>query len=149
MAGASCDREERLRRIRHSAAHVLAQAVQERFAREGVVRLATGPATADGFFYDFELPRAVTPEDVTWVEQRMREILERWVDFRRIEISPEEARERFRDQPYKLEIVEGLLAGEVSTGMAILMGSLGLRGRRPIGVARGGSWSSRAEMVVL
>ena len=100
--------ESRLYRIRHSAAHVLAQAVCERFPS---AKLGIGPAIEDGFYYDFDLPRPLTPDDLVELEARMREILRGDHRFIREEISADEARARFRDQPYKLELIEGLAAG--------------------------------------
>ena len=97
-----------LYRMRHSAAHVMAQAVLEMFP-EGQV--AIGPPISDGFYYDFDLPRALTPEDLAWIEGRMREIMAGNHEFRRRELSAAEAREFFVDQPYKIELIDGLEAG--------------------------------------
>jgi threonyl-tRNA synthetase len=97
-----------LYRMRHSAAHVMAQAVLEMFP-EGQV--AIGPPIRDGFYYDFDLPRALTPEDLAWIEGRMREIMAGNHEFRRRELSAAEAREFFVDQPYKIELIDGLEAG--------------------------------------
>jgi threonyl-tRNA synthetase len=100
--------ESRLYRIRHSAAHVLAQAVRERFP---TAKLGIGPPIEDGFYYDFELPRSLTPDDLAEIEGRMREILKGDHPFVREELSADEARARFRDQPYKLELIDGLARG--------------------------------------
>jgi threonyl-tRNA synthetase len=97
-----------LYRIRHSLAHVMAQAVVERFPE---TRLAIGPPIRDRFYYDFELPRELTEEDLKAIEDRMREIIRGKHRFTYREVSPDEARELFRDQPYKLELIEGLLQG--------------------------------------
>src|SRR5438445_118570 len=93
-----------LYRIRHSLAHVMAQAVVERFPE---TRLAIGPPIRDRFYYDFELPRELTDEDLKAIEERMREIIRGKHCFTYREVSPEEARELFRAQPYKLELIEG------------------------------------------
>ncbi|MCU0498094.1 MAG: threonine--tRNA ligase [Anaerolineae bacterium] len=97
-----------LYRIRHSAAHVLAQAVIERFTPEGVVHIAIGPPIADGFYYDFGLPRPVREEDLAWLEARMRAIITADHAFIRQEVSADQARALFHDQPFKLELIDGL-----------------------------------------
>lgn len=99
-----------LYRIRHSASHVMAEAVLEKFP-EG--KVAIGPAIADGFYYDFDLPRALTPEDLDDIEKRMKEIIKGKFDFVYEEVSAEEAKSVFADQPYKLELIEGLEHGGV------------------------------------
>lgn len=102
-----------LYRIRHSAAHVMAQAVRERFAPEGPVHLAVGPPIENGFYYDLDLPRPATEEDVAWIEKRMKQIIRGRHPFQVREVTPDEARAMFSDEPYKLELIEGLLAGNV------------------------------------
>ncbi len=100
-----------LYRIRHSAAHVMAQAVMEMFP--GEAGLAIGPPIADGFYYDFDLPRALTPEDLKAIEKRMRQIIASRQEFVKEVVSAEEAKKIFKDQPYKLELIEGLEKGGV------------------------------------
>lgn len=100
--------ESLLYRIRHSAAHIMAQAVLEKFPTG---KIAIGPAIEDGFYYDFDLPRPLTPEDLEGIEKRMREIIKSNVPFERRVISAEEARHIFADQPYKLELIQGLEQG--------------------------------------
>ena len=95
--------------IRHSAAHVMAQAVLERFP-EG--KLGTGPAIEDGFYYDFDLPRSLTLEDLESIETRMREIIREDHPFVYRQVSAEAARRQFQDQPYKLELIADLESGE-------------------------------------
>ncbi len=102
--------ESQLYRIRHSAAHVMAQAVLEEFPSGQV---AIGPPIEDGFYYDFDLPRPLTPEDLEKIEARMREIIQEDHPFEYQEVSTEEARQIYADQPYKLELIEGLAAGGV------------------------------------
>jgi hypothetical protein len=102
-----------LYRIRHSTAHVVAQAIVERFVNEGRVCLAGGPPIADGFYYDFLLPRSLTDEDLKWIEDRTKQILAGNHTFTREVLNPEAAREMFSDQPFKLETVDGLLAGDI------------------------------------
>jgi len=90
--------------IRHSAAHVLAQAVQELFP---AAKLGIGPPIADGFFYDFDVPAAFTPEDLQALEKRMRAIVKEGQLFsRRVYGSKDEARRELADEPYKLELVD-------------------------------------------
>ena len=96
---------DRRYRLRHSCAHVLAEAVLELFPD---AKLAIGPPIADGFYYDFGLPRPLTPEDLEQIEQRMRRIMEGDHPFVRSVLSRAEALERFAGQPYKLELIAGL-----------------------------------------
>ncbi len=100
--------ESQLYKIRHSAAHVMAQAVMEMFP-DGKVTI--GPPVADGFYYDFDLPRNLTPEDLEQIEKRMRQIIAGKHEFKKKVVSADEAREIFKDQPYKLELIEGLEKG--------------------------------------
>ncbi|HEX2728984.1 MAG TPA: threonine--tRNA ligase, partial [Rubrobacteraceae bacterium] len=105
-------------RVRHSTAHVLAQAVKEMFPE---AKLAWGPPHdrfENGFYYDFDLPRALTPEDFPEIEERMRRIVGEDHPFRYRTIGAGEARELFRDQPYKLETIEDLLRGKDEYGEA-------------------------------
>ena len=95
--------EERLYRMRHSAAHVLAEAVIELFP-EG--KYAIGPPIEHGFYYDFDLPRPLTPEDLERIERRMRRSIKRNVPIEGQWIPREEARAIFADQPYKLELID-------------------------------------------
>lgn len=97
-------------KIRHSAAHVMAQAVRDLFP-EGEAKIAIGPPIADGFYYDFDLPRALTPEDLEEIEKKMRGVLSEDYKFVRRELSADEARDLFSDQPYKLDLIEGLESG--------------------------------------
>jgi len=97
-----------LYRMRHSTSHVMAEAVLEKFP-EG--KFAIGPAIADGFYYDFDLPRPLTPEDLKEIEQRMRKIIASRQSFERQELSAQEARQLFADQPYKIELIDGLEHG--------------------------------------
>jgi threonyl-tRNA synthetase len=100
--------DSQLYRIRHSAAHVMAQAVLEKFPD---AKFAIGPAIEEGFYYDFDLPRTLTPEDLEDIEKRMRRILSGKHRFERRVLSAEEARQIFKDQPYKLELIDGLEQG--------------------------------------
>ena len=95
--------EERLFRQRHSAAHVLAEAVLKMFPD---AKYAIGPPIANGFYYDFELPRPLTPEDLAKLERRMRRTVKRNVPIEGRWIPKDEARAIFADQPYKLELID-------------------------------------------
>src|SRR5579859_1391666 len=101
-----------IQRMRHSAAHVMAEAVQEMFPD---ARFAIGPAIEDGFYYDFDLPRTLTPEDLPDIEQRMARIVAGKYPFLRDRWPREKALEYFRnrDQIYKVEIIENLPDAEV------------------------------------
>src|SRR5690349_9401658 len=99
--------------LRHSTAHVLAQAVCDLWPG---AKYAIGPAIEDGFYYDFELPESLSPEDLGRIEKRMRQIVSAKQPFVREELSRDEALARFADQPYKREIVEQAEANEGALG---------------------------------
>ena len=99
-----------LYRIRHSTAHVMAEAMLERFPE---AKIAIGPPIEDGFYYDFDLPRAITDADVKWVERRMRKLLSSQRDFVMRELDADEAYAIFQDQPYKLELIDDLVNGRL------------------------------------
>ena len=101
-------KDSQLDRIRHSAAHIMAQAVLEKFPE---AKIAIGPPIEDGFYYDFDLPRPITEDDLAEIEARMRAIIGEGHAFTRREVSADEARALFADQPYKLELIDGLEAG--------------------------------------
>jgi threonyl-tRNA synthetase len=100
--------ESLLYRIRHSAAHIMAQAVLEMFP-DG--KISIGPPVENGFYYDFDLPRNLTPEDLQQVEKRMRQIIQGKHEFKKTVSSADEAKKIFANQPYKLELIEGLEQG--------------------------------------
>jgi threonyl-tRNA synthetase len=100
--------ESSLYRVRHSAAHIMAQAVIEMFP-DG--KVAIGPPIEDGFYYDFDLPRPLAPEDLEALEKRMREIIAGDFKFEKEILQADEARKLFADQPYKLELINGLDEG--------------------------------------
>lgn len=108
--------DTKLYRIRHSAAHVMAQAVRELYPE---AKLAIGPPIENGFYYDFDLgkdeegnPRTFTPEDLEQIEKRMKDIIREDHEFHFREVEADEARELFADQPYKEELIDGLVKGE-------------------------------------
>ena len=96
-------KEENLEEMRHSTSHVMAEAVQSLFTG---ARFGIGPAIEDGFYYDFELARPLTPEDLPAIENKIREIVDADYPFIREEVDKEEARQLFADQPYKLELID-------------------------------------------
>ena len=88
----------------------MAEAMLERFPE---AKIAIGPPIEDGFYYDFDLPRAIAEEDIKWVEKRMKKLLSQRHVFAMREVTAEEAREIFREQPYKLELIDDLVKGRV------------------------------------
>ncbi len=106
---------ELLHKLRHSAAHVMAEAVLQIYPH---AKIAIGPAIDTGFYYDFDLgpdehgrPSTFTPEDLAEIEKRMRQIIAGKHAFAYREVSPDEARQIFADQPYKLDLIDGLVRG--------------------------------------
>ena len=91
----------------HSSSHIMAQAVQELFPE---AKFAIGPAINDGFYYDFDIDRSFTPEDMILIEKKMKEIIERDLPFKRIEVNKEEANQIFKNkkEKYKLELLEDI-----------------------------------------
>ncbi|MGB9301022.1 MAG: threonine--tRNA ligase, partial [Anaerolineae bacterium] len=102
--------EEQLDRLRHSTSHIMAEAVMHLFPG---AKFAIGPSIEDGFYYDFDVPRPLTPEDLETIEARMKEIIKARYPFERKEISRAEAEEMFADQPYKLELIADMPEDEV------------------------------------
>ncbi|MCI0712532.1 MAG: threonine--tRNA ligase [Chloroflexi bacterium] len=102
--------DSKLYKIRHSMAHVMAQAVLEVFPD---AKIAIGPPIEDGFYYDFELPRPINENDLNRIRNLMRKIIEGKHPFVRKVVSADEARDIFADQPYKIELIDGLDAGGV------------------------------------
>ncbi|MFA5624204.1 MAG: threonine--tRNA ligase [Bradymonadales bacterium] len=100
-------RKEKLLRLRHSCSHIMAEAVQSLFP---TAKFAIGPAIADGFYYDFELPRALTQDDLEVISQKMRAIIKKNAPFERSEMTKAEAIAYFgeRGQDYKLELIEDI-----------------------------------------
>ncbi len=110
------DRKDPTYALRHSTAHVLAQAVKEMFPE---AKLGWGPPHdrfENGFYYDFDLPRALTPEDFPEIEGRMRRIIGENHPFRYRVVGVDEARGLFSDQPYKLETIDELERGRDEYG---------------------------------
>ncbi len=117
MSNDSNKQDEHLYKIRHSLAHVMAQAVLELYPE---AKLGIGPPIDTGFYYDFDLgtdeegkPRTFTPEDLEAIEKRMQQIIGGKHPFEYREVSADEARQIFKDQPYKLELIAGLETGNI------------------------------------
>ncbi len=89
--------------MRHSASHVLAEAVLSMFPD---AKFGIGPAIEDGFYYDFDLPRSLTPDDLPVIEKKMGEIIKADLPFTYKELTKEEAKKLFASQPYKLELID-------------------------------------------
>lgn len=104
------DSDEGLEILRHSVAHLMAQAVTDLFPE---AKWAIGPPVKDGFYYDFDVARPFTPDDIDAIEARMVELQRAKQRFVREEISKDDALELFADQPYKREIIERVDASEV------------------------------------
>jgi len=102
MAG-KLEESEYIERVRHSTSHVMAEAVLDMFPD---AKFGIGPVIENGFYYDFDLPRALTPEDLPAIESAMREIIDRDTPFTHTELDKAEARRLFSDQPYKLELID-------------------------------------------
>ncbi|MBU6533972.1 threonine--tRNA ligase [Streptomyces sp. NPDC057245] len=102
VEGVEISSEDGLNILRHSTAHVMAQAVQELFPE---AKLGIGPPIRDGFYYDFDVKEPFTPEDLKRVEKRMQEIQKRGQRFSRRVTSDDAAREELADEPYKLELI--------------------------------------------
>jgi threonyl-tRNA synthetase len=98
-------KDDRLYRMRHSAAHIMAEVVLEIFPG---AKFAIGPPIDTGFYYDFDLPRPLTEEDLPVIDQRMRRSIDADHQFVRDEIGKAEARRLFAEQPFKLELIDGI-----------------------------------------
>jgi threonyl-tRNA synthetase len=97
--------------MRHSAAHVMAEAVLSIFPE---ARFGIGPAIENGFYYDFDLPRSLTTDDLPAITEKMKEIIAQDLPFIRQEVTKEEARQIFSAQPYKLELIDEIEDDKVS-----------------------------------
>jgi threonyl-tRNA synthetase len=97
------EKDEQVARMRHSTSHIMAEAVQCLFPG---AKFGIGPMIENGFYYDFELPRALAPDDLPVIEGKMREIIGQDVPFVTEKMSKEKARKLFAAQPYKLELID-------------------------------------------
>ncbi|MCY4205015.1 MAG: threonine--tRNA ligase [Bacteroidetes bacterium] len=105
-----------LYKIRHSAAHIMAQAVLERFPD---AKPTIGPPIEDRFYYDFEMSSPPHEEDLEWIEERMRAIIKERHPFEIREVTFDEARSLYQDNPYKLELIEELVAENGKTPLTV------------------------------
>jgi threonyl-tRNA synthetase len=108
--------------LRHSTAHVLAQAVQELFPE---AKLGIGPPITNGFYYDFDVEKPFTPDDLEKLESRMRQIVKEGQRFQRRVVTDDEAREELANEPYKLELIglKGSSAGAAAEGADVEVGA--------------------------
>ncbi|MBN2859459.1 MAG: threonine--tRNA ligase [Sphaerochaetaceae bacterium] len=97
--------DEKLARVRHSMSHVMAEAVLEIFPD---AQIAIGPAIDNGFYYDFDLPRSLTSDDLDEISERMKNIISEDKEFKRIVVSRDEAKKMFADQVYKMELIDAI-----------------------------------------
>lgn len=112
VVGISLESAAGLEILRHSTAHVMAQAVQELFPES---KLGIGPYITDGFYFDFDVAEPFVPEDIRRIEKRMKELVGKSQRFRRVEVSEAEAIELMKNEPYKLELI-GLKSEDVAEG---------------------------------
>ena len=110
--------------MRHSTAHILAQAVQNLFPG---AKLGIGPPIENGFYYDFDVTQPFRPEDLDRIEQRMRQIVKEGQRFSRRAVSDDEARSELEDEPYKLQIIDQ--RSSLNAGTARVEGTCGPRHR--------------------
>ena len=103
--------ENELETLRHSTAHIMAQAVKELYPE---TKITIGPAIKDGFYYDFDRDTTFTVEDLEKIEKKMREIIKSDLSFERIEVSKDEARKIFKDESYKIELINEIPDEKVS-----------------------------------
>jgi threonyl-tRNA synthetase len=124
VEGVPISSEDGLAVLRHSAAHVMAQAVKQHFPE---AKLGIGPPIRDGFYFDFDVERPFTPEDLKVVEKTMQRIVKEGQRFVRREVSDDEARAEMAGEPYKLELI-GLKssAGDAAEGASAEVGEGGL-----------------------
>src|SRR5882724_7238806 len=102
--------EENIQKICHSLAHLLASAIMESYPK---TKLGIGPAVENGFYYDMELPKDFTAENLLKIEGRMRELIKQNQDFTGKKVTKIAAKKLFKDQPYKLELIKDIKDKEV------------------------------------
>ena len=106
------EKQQKQEMYRHSMSHILAKAIKSIWPN---TKLAIGPAIDNGFYYDIDMEQSIKPEDFGKIEDKMREIICNNEDFVRFELSKEEALEKFKDNPYKVELINELPEGELIT----------------------------------
>ncbi len=104
------EKEELQHKARHTASHVLAGAIKSLFGED--VKFGIGPAIEDGFYYDFDMEESLTPEDFEKIETKMHEIINQNLDMTKQVISKQKALEMFKNQPYKVELINDLPENE-------------------------------------
>lgn len=104
------EKQQKIQMCRHSLSHVLAKAVKNVFGKDKV-KIAIGPAIDNGFYYDFDM-EPITPEKFADIEKEMKAIINKNEEFKRVELSRQEALELFKDEPYKIELINDLPEGE-------------------------------------
>lgn len=104
------EKQQKIQMCRHSLSHVLAKAVKNLFGKDKV-KIAIGPAIDNGFYYDFDM-EPITPEKFCEIEKEMKAIINKNEEFKRVELSRQEALELFKDEPYKIELINELPEGE-------------------------------------
>lgn len=132
---------EKVERIRHSLAHLLAAAVLKEFPD---AKLGIGPAVENGFYYDFLLPRPVTPDDLKSLEKTMRSFVNKKLPFSGREVSAAEAKKLFADQPFKLDLINDFEAD----GKKLTVYETGAPGEAPVlmDLCRGGHAENTSEI---
>ena len=99
--------EGKLQEMRHTLAHLLAASILELYPN---TKTTIGPAIDNGFYYDFEFEKPISDKDFPKIEKRMKKLLPTWKEFSHKEVSEEEAKEFFKDNPYKLELIDEIVA---------------------------------------
>ena len=92
-------------KLNHSTSHLMAEAISHLYPE---AKFGFGPAIEEGFYYDVDFPQPITEEDLPAIEAEMRKIAAKNAKFERIEVSKEEAKKLFKDNPYKLELIDGI-----------------------------------------
>ncbi len=95
--------DENLHKVRHSLAHLTAAAVLKLWPD---TKITIGPVIENGFYYDFDFASPISDKDLGKIEKSMKKILTTWGDFEKLEVTPEEAKDKFKDNPYKLELID-------------------------------------------
>jgi len=100
------EKEQKIQNIRHSLSHLLAAAVLDLYPD---TKITIGPAIDNGFYYDFDFATSISDKDLPKIEKKMKEILKKWDKFEKIDVSEKEAKNKFKDNPYKTELIEDLI----------------------------------------
>src|SRR3990167_10589762 len=101
--------QENINNIRHSCAHLLAAAVLSLWPD---TKNTIGPSIENGFYYDFDFKKPVTEADLPKIEKKMGDILKTWKGFEKEEVTSDEAKKRFKDNPYKLELIDEIATSD-------------------------------------